>query len=214
MLRTRTLAFSIFVLLLIGTMARADSFGLISGALSTAEASGFGNGYLGVFGAFGDNANSFFGTISYGFSNYTDGRFKIGFSDPDGPGTNPQLFIATDLKYQFMNYNDKSHKQPLDMAVGGLLEYVDYDPVTMLQLGGFLTGSIPYRFNNGTRLIPYGRLNFRLERASYDGHSQSDFEAGLNLGTKYEWTHDVNMYGEIQIDGNTSLYLGMEFRAF
>ncbi len=212
-MRTKIIALAV-IIVMSAAVSYADSFGLISGTLTTAEATGFGNGYLGVFGAFGDNANSFFGTVSYGFSNYTDGRFKIGFSDPDGPGSNPKIFIASDLKYQFMNYNDKSHKQPLDMAFGGLLEYVNYDPYSIFQLGGYLLGSIPYRFSGGTRLIPYGRVNFRLERGSAYGHSDSNFEAGLNLGTKYEWSHDMNMYGELQIDGNTGLYLGMEFRAF
>jgi hypothetical protein len=214
----KTMKVSVYLaVLIIGgfTISRADnSFGCISGNLASAEAIGYGVGYLGVFGGFGDNANSVFGSASYGFSKYTDGRVKLGFSDADNSGSDPRLFIAADFKYQFMNYSNQNRRQPLDMAVGGFTEFSDYGPFTIFQLGGNLIGSIPYRFSSGARLIPYGRLDFRLERWSFPGFSDSDFRAGLNLGAKYELSPDMNIYGEIQIDGNTGLFTGIEFRAF
>lgn len=99
------------------------------------------------------------------------------------------------------------------MAFGGLLEYVKYDEFSILELGGNLIGSIPYRLSGGQRLIPYGRFDFRLEKYS-NGGSESSFQVGLNLGTKYELSHDMNIYGEFQIDGNFGLFAGLEFQAF
>jgi hypothetical protein len=189
-----------------------ESVGTITGTLTTAEACGFGIGYIGGFVGLGDNATTIFGTVTYGFSDYTDGKLKFGFSDPDGRNTDPKMLLGVDLKYQFMDYNSQS-RQPLDMSVGGFLEYVDYGYFTLTELGGSLTGSIPYRFNGGQRLIPYGRLNFRVERLS-NGGSESNFQAGLNLGAKFEFTEDMSLYGEFQIDGNTAFLTGLEFRAF
>ncbi len=209
--------FVYLAILMIGgfTISQAEnSFGCISGNLASAEAIGFGVGYLGIFGGFGDNANSVFGSASYGFSKYIDGRIKLGFSDPDFVGSDPRLFIAADFKYQFMNYSNQNRHQPLDMALGGFTEFCDFGNSTIFQLGGNLIGSIPYRFSSGARLIPYARLDLRLERASSHGFSDSDFQAGLNLGAKYELSPDMNIYGEIQIDGNTGLFTGIEFRAF
>jgi hypothetical protein len=205
---------AIMAIFMVASFAYADdSFGTLTGTLTTAEAGGFGIGYLGGFIGLGDDATSIFGTVRYGFSDYTDGTFKFGFSDPDGSDSDPKMMLGVDIKYQFMDYNSKSRRQPLDMSIGTFFEYIDYGHVTLLDLGGSLIGSIPYRFEGGQRLIPYGRLNFRLERIS-NGGSESNFQAGLNLGAKFEFTEDIGLFGEFQIDGNTAFFTGVEFRAF
>ncbi|MCX6827217.1 MAG: hypothetical protein NTV06_08160 [candidate division Zixibacteria bacterium] len=174
----------------------------------SANVSGFGIGYLGGSFGLGDELKSIYGNITYGLSDYTDGRLKLGFSDLDQPNTKPKLLLGLDFKYQFMDYYNKKNKDPFDMAVTCLFEYVDYGGWNVLEFGGGLIASIPYRLNSGQRLIPYGRLNFRLE----DIH-ESDFVAGLNLGVKYELSQGVNVYGEFQIDGNSGFFTGLEFRA-
>jgi hypothetical protein len=189
------------------------SAGLASGNLTTADACGFGAGYIGGFVGFGDEVTSLFGTLTYGFSDYTEGRVRFGFSDLDVPDTDPQLLIGFDFKYEFLDYYDTMRNNPLDLAFGGFIEFVNYDPVSVLELGGNLLASIPYKLKSGQRLIPYSRFDMRLERVS-NGGSESDFRAGLNLGAKFELTQDVHLYGEFQLDGNAGFFAGLEVRAF
>lgn len=192
-----------------------SSAGMFTGCLTTADASGPGVGYFGGFVGFGDHVATVYGTFTYGMAEYTDIRFKLGFSDPDAPQSDPRIMLGFDFKYELMDYEDTLHKNPFDLAAGAFIEYADFEFSPLLQLGGDLIGSIPYRFKSGQKIIPYARLNVRMERVDPDGHdANTDFEAGLNFGAKFELTQDFNLYGEFQIDGNTGIYLGMDIRAF
>jgi len=193
-----------------------DSYGRMSGALTTADACGMGRGFLGGFIGLGDHATSIFGTYTYGFSKYTEGRLKFGFSDPEDTyhnDYNPGVLIGADLKYEFMDHYDPAGKAPFDMAAGGSMEFVKVGDGSVFQLGGNLIGSIPYRFRSGHRIVPYALVNFRLERFS-DGNTHSDFEAGLNLGAKFEFSNELYLYGEFQLDGNDAFFTGIEIRVF
>lgn len=192
-----------------------NAYGQATGNLTTADATGFGVGYVGGFAGLGDDATSIFGTITYGFSDYTDGRLKFGFSDADGPNADPEILFGIDFKYEFMDYYDKNGKQPMDMALGGFLEFVNFQGGSVWEFGGNYIASIPYRFKSGRKLIPYGRANLRLEQVSIDNaDNKSDFKFGLNLGVKYELTTEMNVYGELQLDNNTGLFLGLDVRMF
>ncbi len=198
----------------------SDAFGLTFGNLTTADACGFGIGYIGGFAGLADNGTTLFGTITYGFSDYTEGRAKIGFFDADYKGADPELVLGVNFKYEFMDYYDRNRKNPFDLAFGTFLEYVSVEWGSVLQLGGDAIGSIPYRLNSGRRLIPYARINVRLERASFDSpipgadDSETDFRLGLNAGTKFELSESLSIYGEFQLDGNDGFFTGLEFRAF
>ncbi len=195
----------------------AASFGTTAGCLTTADACGFGSGYIGGFAGYGDEASTIFGNISYGFSNYTEGRVLIGFSDPDFSNADPSLLLGADVKYEVMDYYDKLRENPFDMALGAFIELVNYEGFSTLELGPYAIGSIPYRFSSGRKIIPYSRLNLRWERISFDENddaNDSNFRLGLNLGVKFELAGDINLYGEIQIDGNTGIFAGVDFKAF
>jgi len=191
-----------------------SSGGLAMGNLTTADACGFGLGYIGGHIGIADEGTSVFGNLTYGFSDYTEGRLKLGFFDPDYPDADPKIMFGADFKYEFLDYYDRNRQNPFDLAFGGFLEFVDYEGGSLLQLGGNAIISIPYRFSSGRRIIPYGRINLRLERASFGDDSDSDFFAGLNGGAKFEASEEFNIYGEFQLDGNAGLFFGVEFRAF
>ena len=206
------LALMIVIILAAGPV-KAETVGLATGNLSTADACGFGIGNIGGFLGLGDETTNFFGILSYGFSQYTEGRVKLGFSDAEG--TDLSLMFGADFKYEIWDYYDEMSKYPFDMAFGGMFEYIDYGPLTVLEFGGNLIGSIPYRFSNGKRIIPYARANLRVEKLSADGGgSDSDFGFGLNMGAKYEISEDMGLYGEFQIDGNLGFFGGIEVRVF
>ena len=208
----KLLVCTIILVISIAPMTIAGSFGIASGNIATADACGFGIGHFGGIVGLGDKFTSFIGTLNYGFSQYTEGRVKFGFSDADG--VDATILIGADLKYEYLDYYDANRPAPFDLAFGGFFEWADYDNASLLQIGGNIIGSIPYRFNGGQRLIPYGRVNLRLERVSARGNSDSNLELGINFGTKFELSGDLAFYGEIQVDGNTGLFLGTELRAF
>jgi hypothetical protein len=194
-----------------------ESVGTASGSLTTADACGFGLGYTGLILGYGDAASCIGGYITYGFSNYTEGRIKLGFSDLDGPGTNPEFLFGFDLKYKFLDYTGELKNNPLDLALNSFIEYVNYPGSSVLELGGGLIGSIPYHFGSGRSLVPYSRLNIRWERYSENpglNDSESNYRVGLNLGVKYELSSDMNLYGEFQLDGNTAIFTGLELLSF
>ena len=205
-----------FILTCFTTAVAKDSAGLVSGNLTTADAAGTGIGYLGGFVGFGDNAAAVFGTFTYGVSDYTDIRFKLGFADADAPESDPEIFLGADFKYELMDYDDTLHNNPFDLATGVFMEFVNYEGGSVLQLGGNLIGSIPYRFESGHRMIPYARLNIRMERIDFDAadESDTDFQGGLNAGAKFELNRDFNLYGEFQLDGNTGIFFGLDIRVF
>lgn len=223
MIRTRgalIIMTSIFLLYSIamgddGFFGRDESFGRMSGGLTTADACGAKAGYLGGFVGLGDNSTSLFGSYTYGLSKYTEGRIKLGLSDPkgnSGQDSNIGILFGADMKYEFMDYYDHSTKAPFDMAAGGSLEFVRANGGSVFELGGNLIGSIPYRFRSGNKIVPYLMINVRLERFS-SGHSSS-LEGGMNLGAKFEFSDDLNLFGEFQLDGNMFFFTGIEFRAF
>jgi hypothetical protein len=209
----KTLSFLTVGIFLLPLTAVSGSIGLATGCATTADACGFGVGNLGAILNIGDESTNILGTLSYGFSQYTEGRVKLGLSDPDAPNTDATIIFGADFKYEFMDYYDKINPAPFDMAFGGLFEWVDYDELSIMQIGGSVIGSIPYHFQSGRRLIPYGRFNIRIEHSS-NRVSDSEIEFGLNVGTKYEFSSDMGIYGEFQIDGNTGLILGIDFRTF
>ncbi len=198
-----------------GSSAFGDTFGLTTGYLSTADACGFGVGYIGGFAGIGDNGTTLFGSITYGFSEYTEGRIKLGFFDPDAKDADPSLTLALDFKYEFMDYYDRHTKNPFDLAFGGFFEYTNLEGASVWDLGANAIGSIPYKFNSGRRLVPYARFNIRLEHISIaDFDSESDFRAGLNVGGKFEMSQDLHIYAEIQADGNFGFFTGIDIRTF
>jgi hypothetical protein len=187
-------------------MVKGEAHGSAFGALTTAQALGQGRASFGGGVGIAD-ATSFAGTFTYGLSQYTDGRLKVGLIDYDFGDT--ELTLGADFKWQFWNYGPQSN-QPFDFAVGGFFEYVDYDFLSVLQVGGQLIGSYPIVLQRGGTLVPYGRFNARLESYS-NGDSESNLEVGLNGGLQWKMTTEVSLYGEFQLDGNDGLFLGIDF---
>jgi len=202
-------------LVLIASSACADgSFGSAFGTLTTARALGQGNGTFG-FGVGLADYTSFVGTLGYGLSEYSDGRLKLGFIDPDGGDA--EITLGADYKWQFWSVAGNS-RHPFDFAVGMFMEYVAYEPISVFQLGGQLIGSYPVALKRGGTLTPYARFNARVEALSRDSQpsdpaddSESNLEVGLNGGVQWQMTSTVASYVEFQIDGNDGIFLGIDF---
>jgi len=184
------------------------------GSLTTARAIGQGAGNFGFAVGFAD-ATSFTGSFTYGLSQYTDGRLKLGLIDSDN--SDAKLTLGADFKWQFWNYGPGS-THPFDFAVGGFFEFVDLDAASAFQIGGHLIGSYPIVLTRGGTLTPYGRFNARLEALSFDrpvgasgDDSDTNLEVGLSGGVEWKMTTTVSLFGEFQIDGNDGVFLGVDF---
>jgi hypothetical protein len=166
--------------------------------------------------------NSFFGFFAYGMSATTEGRLKLGIADDNK--VDAKVTFGLDFHHQMLDA-DIARQDPLDLAVGGFMEYVDFDGLSVFQIGADLLGSHPIDLSNNTTLTPYGRFNVRLERMKYDvkvdngisppikeTKSESKLKFGLSLGTCWDMTPDFGLYGEFQFDGNDGLFIGLRYR--
>lgn len=196
------------VLLTAGVTYGDDALGSAFGTLSKAQVIGAGAGDVGLAVGIAD-MNSFVGSFAYGMSSSTEGRIKLGIADNDP--ADAELTFGMDFHYQMMDFDPAVQSDPLDMSVGGFLEYVDFDHWSIFQIGADLLGSYPFRMDNNTTLSPYGRFNVRLESYS-NGGSDTKLKFGLSMGACWDLSADFGAYGEFQFDGNDGLFMGIRYR--
>lgn len=213
-MKRKFVAFLILFSLMAGSSYAIDAAGSAFGNLSAASTVGQGKGSFG-FGVGICDATSFVGSFTFGLSEYTDGRVKLGLVDADGADT--EFTIGGDFKWQYWSYGPNTG-HPFDMAVGGFFEYADYNFISVFQVGGHLIGSYPIQLKNGGTLAPYARINARVESISLDtppgytgDDSESNLELGFNGGVQWIMTSTVSFYGEFQLDGNDGVFLGVDF---
>ena len=209
----KRIAIAVALVLCVGLTAQAfDAIGSSFGCMTTASTQGMGAGSFGVGVGIAD-ATSVVGSFNYGLSRYTDGRLKLGFIDSDA-SKDMELVFGADFKWQIWDITGMT-KHPFDMAIGGFFEYVDFGGASVMELGGQCIGSYSFDMTNGRTLTPYGRFNLRMERLSVDfrgdSDSKSELKFGLNAGVAYQITTSINIYGELQIDGNDGLFIGADF---
>ena len=210
----RVIVAAVLTVLVSGVSVHAlDAMGSSFGALTTASAMGQGKGTFG-FGVGIAERTSFVGTFAFGLSQYSDGRLKLGLTDPDFGDA--KLTFGADYKWQFWNVG-AGNNSPFDGALGMLLEYSSFDDFSALQFGGQFIGSYPIKLSRGGTISPYGRFNARVEWLSwdvpvgYDGDdSESNLEVGLNGGVQWQMTPTVGSYIEFQVDGNDGIFFGID----
>lgn len=201
--------------ILFAAAANADSFGSAFGNLATARTLDQGRADFGGGVGIADGT-SVFGRFTYGTSQFSELRLKLGIID--GDASDAELALGADFQYHFLEVTRDEQGNmttPFDLAAGGLFEWVDFSGISIWQLGGFVTGSHPFALKSGGVLSPYARINVRLESVSDDTEfgsgDSSDLEFGLHLGTEWMVNDMINLYGEFQLDGNDGLFLGIDF---
>lgn len=210
---------SIAVLMMIAGIAHGrsiDALGSAFGTLSTAQTIGQGIGAFGM-GVGAADMNSFFGFFAYGMSATSEGRLKLGIADDNN--VDAKVTFGLDFHHQMLDA-DATRQDPLDLAVGGFMEYVDFDGLSVFQVGADLLGSHPVELSNNTTLTPYGRFNVRLERYKAEfteggqkvSSSESELKFGLSLGAGWDMTPNFGLFGEFQFDGNDGLFMGIRYR--
>jgi len=221
-----------FILTVLVVLTAANASAQYLGQMSPASVLDNGTGKIGGYFIGAEHANAVVGSVRYGFGDYTEGRFRMGFIDQEGANTDPHIILGLDAKYLLWKYTRSSgdvsggagnYNNPFNLSVGGGMEYSKLTGSDLLGLGGFAIASIPYQFKNNSVIEPYARFGLRYQRASVDefyidnvkyGGSSSDFKVGLNLGALFSVTPLVDFTAEFQIDEEVAFMLGIDVAAF
>lgn len=204
----------IAVLLLAAGNASAQFLGQMSSADALDKSTGKIGGYL----VAADGATAVVGSLRYGFSEYVEGRARLGFIDADNDDMN--LILGADFKFQLWGYQQPDY--PFNLALGSVFEFIDFDNGSLLGLGGSVIGSIPIELNTRQSTVnakrrtiePYGRFNLRMERRSVNDKSDTDLEFGFNLGAVFSVIDLVDFTAEFQFDEDTAFLIGIDILAF
>jgi hypothetical protein len=205
------------------------------GQMSPASILDYGTGRVGAYYIGAENADAVIGSVRYGLSSVTEGRFRFGFIDQDGRNTDPHVILGLDGKYLLWDYKGSSsttgdagssgYKNPFDLSLGGGIEYAKLNNSSIMGLGLSVIGSMPFRFSNNSVIEPYARFNIRYQRLDIDdfydplgnkieGGDDSDFEIGLNIGALFSVTQLVDFTAEFQLDDENAFMLGIDIAAF
>ncbi len=226
-MRKTVLIFAALLLITAGS-ASAQFLGQMSPASVLAQNTGKIGGYI----VSAEDAFAVVGSFRYGFGSFTEGRVRLGFIDQEGPHTDPHIILGADAKYVLWKFNDGTtgtsspggYKNPIDLSLGGEMEYAKMETSDVLGLGGSVIASRPFLFTNGSSIEPYARLNLRYQRVGFDdfyvndvihdGGSDSDFKVGLNVGALFSVTPLVDFTAEFQLDDRDAFMLGIDIAAF
>ena len=215
----------------------AAAGGSVFGTQSTAVALGQGNANGAITLGLAD-ITSFVGTFDYGMSKFTTVRMKLGFADAGN--SDLAISLGGEIRWQVWSVANsmagkgnknrkadltrKANQKPFDLSIGVMTEYLSIDTKigittyssSVFQFGGFLLGSHSFVTNGGKMITPYGRFNVRYEDTNFDDlsgkNSNSNIEIGLSTGVSYQFTNTMNIYGELQMDGNDGLFVGIDFK--
>ena len=192
------------LLLITPTTDARDAVGSSFGCFSTGRSlmKGTGLAGLGVGIGLGDNQrNTVVGSIHYGLYEYIEISGRAGLADAD----DVRLTFYGDFKYQFMDGGPELN-DPFDLAIGGFFEYIK----DVTQVGAQAMISKLYLMDRMQSLEPYARINVRVENVNSD----SDIQFGLNGGLRWGVTRNISLFGELQLDGNDGLFLGLKDSIF
>jgi hypothetical protein len=178
-----------------------------TGQLSTARTLPAGQydlgGYFGVY----EDAFAFFGQFRGGVAQDFDMGLKLGVINEAAsshfPGDNTGVLLGGDLKYQLLR---AMAKDPFDLSIGLGLEFSAVSHYNIFSFGANFIGSYDFDLSGGRVISPYARLNLRGQREHFDlgfpfeGHTDNDFQVGLNAGASLKVSSSLQILGELQFD--------------
>lgn len=198
-------------IMLLSFSASAQFLGQLSPAQTLPKGETMLGAYLGVY----DDAFSIFGQLRQGLFTYLDFGVKLGMLDLDPQfgekGTG--LTFGGDVKYWFL---DRESNDPLDLSLGGGMEYFKITDYSLFSLGGNIIASYEFEYGPQRAVTPYGRLNLRWERANFEKEDRTDddMDAALSLGADLKLSRDFNLVGELLIDDNVGFVAGVNYVIF
>ena len=154
--------------------------------------------YVGIY----DGVQSLAGGIRYGVGGYSDISVRLGLLDYQN--TSNGIVLSGDYRYQLMELRIKD---PLDLSLGGLVEYVSATGANIFSLGGFVIGSRNIHLTDSMDLWPYARLTLR-----WDSYQNDDkINIGFNPGASLDLSETATVTGEFQFDNDFGFVAGLAF---
>jgi hypothetical protein len=193
--------------MIVGVVSSAqarDAAGSSFGALTTGRSLMKGSGLAGLgvgIGMDSPRRNAFVGSLHYGLFDYIEVSGRAGLTDDD----EVRLTFYGDFKYQLLDGGTQLN-DPLDLAFGGFFEYRE----NVYQLGVQAIGSRLFKLQRMQTLEPYARFNVRVEGF----RSGSNIEVGVNAGLRWGITRNISLFGELQLDGNDGVFIGLKDSIF
>ena len=186
-------------LLLRPTPVSAQFLGQVSTARTADQGANDVGGFFGLY----DHAVALFGQYRRGFSSTADFGAFAGFIDPEGGKAS--IALGGDVKFQLL---DDQKADPFDLALDSRVALVDYPGSFLFSLGESVVFSHDFKISRGSVLAPYGAVNLRLDHAS----SQTDWNVAAVGGVKWEVSDLIDGYGELVIDNDLGLVVGLNFK--
>ena len=186
-------------LLLSPVRASAQFLGQVSTARPVDQGASDVGGFLGIY----DQAMAVFGQYRHGFARTGDFGVFAGFLDPEGGGA--RLTFGGDVKFQVL---DDQRADAFDLALDTRLAFADYPGSFLFSIGESVVFSHDFKITRGSVLAPYGAVNLRLDHV----YSQTDLEIAAAGGVKWELSDLIDTYGELVIDEDLGLVLGLNFK--
>jgi len=186
---------------------RAAEGQLLFGQVSTARPLEHGTqdvgAYLGVF----EHSTVVFGQYRRGLFSQGDGGILFGVVDPEGSG-DAGIGVGGDLKFRLLS---AKNRDLFDLSIDPRLGFFSYSGASLFQFGGSVVMSYDYTVSNGGYLTPYGAVNMRMESVS-NGASDTDFQIGAQAGLKWEITDLIDVLGEVVLDDELGVIIGLNFK--
>jgi len=202
--------------------ASAQFLGQLTPAPTLNKGDGLIGAYMGVY----EDAFSVFGQFRYGMAKYVDLGLKMGILNLDpgyGEGSSG-LALGGDVKYWFMERNTGD---PLDASFGIGTEYMNISDYSIFTLGANAVVSYQINYHERKSVTPYGRLNVRWERVSFENSwrwplgwkyagnwTDSDMDIALALGADLKISSNLSLIGELEIEDNVGFVAGINYNMF
>ena len=206
--------FAVALMALASVPAHAQLLGQVTTAKTLQPGTQDMGGFLGVF----DHATTFFGQYRRGISSSLDFGLQAGLIDQDGRNSDASVIFGGDLKYNVMS----TGTDPFDMALDARTSFYDVGNVSVFTLGASIILSRDYRLTQGSALTPYGGVNIRMEHSSWDiddripqravDGDDTELDIGGVGGVKWELSDLIDALGEVVLDDDWGLVIGLNFK--
>ena len=183
-----------------------------------------GHGKIGAYFIAAEDASAAVGTIRIGVFDDLEARLRFGLIDEerDNIPTAFHAIVGADFKYLIWGHGQSA--APFDIAIGGAFEFAQLQTYEVVGLGVSTIGSLAHTFNDSYAIEPYISFNLRLEYEEfYDLQiirkhdkvgSESNFEAGFNVGALFSIAKMVDVTAEFQYGHHAAGMLGISFTVF
>lgn len=216
--------FRLAVILAIVVFTYGSSSAQFLGQMCPGSVPDVGHGKVGGYFIVAEDATATVGSMRFGVFDDMEARIRFGLIDEerDNIPTAFHAIVGADLKYLIWSQGQSA--APFDIAIGGAFEFAQLQTYEVVGVGFSTIGSLAHTFNDNYAIEPYISFNLRLEYEEYydwhinnknrTGYSESDFEAGFNVGALFSIAKMVDVTAEFQYGHHAAGMLGISFTAF